>query len=273
MRLSETVLVASVRHRTTAFSRAPADDAGPISWRAIVKVMTRPQPVTIPMVALFSIIPFYLYTGHLVRGRILHVPALALEGALPIVPAWSFVYLSLLLAAILPVLVVHQQELVRRTINAFLAIWVFSYVVFLVYPTIASRPEEYPGEGFAAWGLRVVYSIDHSYNCFPSLHVAQCFLAALACYRVHRGVGAAALVWAFLVGVSTLYTKQHYALDAIAGAIIGYVAYTIFLRSYPHEAVPEHERRLAPVLAMLAIGIYALFVGVFWILYRLGIEP
>lgn len=253
--------------------RAPADDAGPISWRAIMKVMTRPQPVTIPMVVLFSIIPVYLYIGHLVRGRILHVPALALDGALPIVPAWSFVYLSLILAAILPVLVVHQQELVRRTINAFLAIWLFSYVVFLVYPTIASRPEKYPGEGFAAWGLRVVYSIDHSYNCFPSLHVAQCFLAALACYRVHRGVGAAALVWAFLVGVSTLYTKQHYALDAIAGAIIGYVAYTIFLRSYRHEAVPEHERRLAPVLAMLAIGIYALFVGVFWILYRLGIEP
>ena len=167
----------------------------------------------------------------------------------------------------------HQQELVRRTINAFLAIWLFSYVVFLVYPTIASRPQEYPGEGFAAWGLRVVYSIDHSYNCFPSLHVAQCFLAALTCFRVHRGVGAVALVWAFLVGVSTLYTKQHYALDAIAGAIIGYVAYRIFLRSYPHEAVPEHERRLAPVLAMLAIAIYALFVGLFWILYRLGIEP
>lgn len=252
---------------------ALADDADPITWRAIVKVMSRPQPVTLPMVTLFSIIPVYLYIGHLVQGRILHVPALALDDALPIVPAWSFVYLSLLLAAILPVLVVHQQELVRRTINAFLAIWLFSYVVFLVYPTVTSRPEEYPGEDFAAWGLRVVYSIDHSYNCFPSLHVAQCFLAALACHRVHRGVGAVALGWAVLVGVSTLYTKQHYVLDAVAGAIMGYVGYAVFLRSFPREAIPEHERRLAPILAMLGIAIYALLVGLLWILYRLGIEP
>ena len=252
---------------------AAADDAGRVTWRAIAKLMTRPQPVTFPMVAFFSIVPVYLYIGHVVQGRLVHVPALALDGALPIVPVWSFVYLSLLLAAILPVLVVHQHELVGRTINAFLAIWLFSYAVFLVYPTIASRPDNYPGEGFAAWGLRVVYSIDHRYNCFPSLHVAQCFLAALACYRVHRGVGAAALGWAFLVGLSTLYTKQHYVLDAVAGAIMGYVAYAIFLRGYPHEAVPEQERRLAPVLAMIAFGIYALIVCLFWILYRLGIEP
>lgn len=243
------------------------------AWSDIGKVMTRPQPVTLPMVALFAIIPFYLYIGALVEGRILHVPELALDRAIPVEPAWSFVYGSLFLAALLPVFVVHQQELVRRTINAFLAIWLFSYVCFLVYPTIGSRPEEHAGAGFADWGLRLIYSVDHRYNCFPSLHVAQCFLAALACYRVHRGVGAVACVWALLVGVSTLYTKQHYVLDAIAGAIIGYVAYAVFLRSYPHDAVPALERRLAPVLAQGAVGIYALFVGIFWILYLIGVEP
>ena len=238
-----------------------------------MKVMTRPQPVTVPMVALFSIVPLYLYIGSLTEGRILHVPELALDRALPLVPAWSLVYGSLFLAALLPVFVVHQQELVRRTINGFLAIWLFSFACFLAYPTVASRPEEYVGEGFAAWGLRLIYSADHRYNCFPSLHVAQCFLAALACSRVHRGVGAVACVWAALVGVSTLYTKQHYVLDAIAGAVIGCVAYAVFLRSYACEAVPEIERRLAPVLALCAAGVYALFVGIFWLLYMMGVEP
>lgn len=238
-----------------------------------MQVMTRPQPVTLPMVALFSIIPLYLYIGFLVQDRTLHVPELALDRALPLEPAWSLVYGSLLLAAFLPVFVVHQQELVRRTINAFLAIWLFSFACFLVYPTVGSRPEEYAGEGFAAWGLRLIYSSDHRYNCFPSLHVAQCFLAALACYRVHRGVGGAACVWALLVGVSTLFTKQHYVLDAIAGAVIGCVAYAVFLRSYPHESVPELERRLAPALALGAVGLYSLFVGVLWFLYLIGVEP
>lgn len=248
------------------------DNGGVERWRGIVKVMSRPQPVTIPMVALFAIIPLYLYIGSLMPGRILHAPELALDRALPVVPAWSLVYGSLFLAALLPVFVVHQQELVRRTINGFLAIWLFSYACFLVYPTVESRPQESPGEGFAAWGLRLIYSADHRYNCFPSLHVAQCFLAALACSRVHRGVGAVACVWALLVGVSTLYTKQHYVLDVIAGAAIGYVAYAVFLRRYPSEAVPEPERRLAPALALCAVGIYALFVGIFWVLYRMGVK-
>ena len=250
-----------------------ASDAIRLEWSGIVKVMTRPQPVTLPMVALFSIIPLYLYIGALVQGRTLHVPELALDRALPLEPAWSLVYGSLFLAALLPVFVVHQQELVRRTINGFLAIWLFSFACFLVYPTVGPRPEDYVGQGFSGWGLRFIYSADHRYNCFPSLHVAQCFLAALACYRVHRRVGGVACVWAVLVGVSTLFTKQHYVLDAIAGAVIGYVAYALFLRSFPHEAVPEVERRLAPVLALGAVGVYAVFVGVFWFFYLIGVEP
>lgn len=256
-----------------ASALTPAPEASRVGWSDIVTLMTRTQPVTIPMVALFSIIPFYLYIGSLIQDRTLHMPELALDRIFPLEPAWSLAYGSLFLAALLPVFVVHQQELIRRTINGFLAIWLFSYVCFLVYPTVGSRAEEYVGEGFAAWGLRFIYSADHRYNCFPSLHVAQCLLAALACYRVHRGVGGVACAWALLVGVSTLYTKQHYVLDAIAGALIAYVAYAVFLRSYPREAVPEIERRLAPVLALGAVGIYALFVGVCWLLYLVGVEP
>jgi len=168
-------------------------------WSAVAELLRRPQPVTIPMVALFAIIPVYLYIGAMVHGRIVHVPELALDRAIPVQPAWSLVYGSLLLAALLPALVVHQQELVRRTILAYLAVWIFSYACFIAYPTIGPRPAKVAGDGFSAWALRAIYASDVRYNCFPSLHVAQCFLAALACYRVHRGVGAVACVWALLV--------------------------------------------------------------------------
>src|SRR2546422_643919 len=80
----------------------------------------------------------------------------------------------------------------------------------LVYPTMPPRPARVIGEGFAVWGLRFLYSADPPYNCFPSLHVAHSFVSALTCYRVHRGVGIAAALCASLIGVSTLYTKQHY---------------------------------------------------------------
>ncbi len=231
--------------------------------------MKRPQPVTIPMVALFALVPFYIFIGHAMTGRMVYAPELALDRALPLQPAWSLVYGSLFLAALLPVFVVHQQELVRRTILAYLAIWLVSYVFFMAYPTVSPRQAEVAGEGFFVWTLRAIYSSDVRYNCFPSLHVAQCFLASLTCHRVHRGVGLATGVWAFFVALSTLYTKQHYVLDAIAGAVLAYVAYLLFLRGYPREATPEPERRLAPVLALGAFAVYGLVVIVFGVLYVL----
>lgn len=261
-----------------AFERAASSgeavtDADGAGFRAAARLFARHQPVTISMVALALIVPLYLFIGwEWVPGRTVYVPAVWLDDALPVEPAWSVVYLSLFLAALLPVFVVHQQELVRRTVNAFLATWLVAYVFFVAYPTIGPRPSGIViGDGFSEWLLRSIYASDVRYNCFPSLHVAQCFLAAFACDRIHRGVGAAAGLWAALVGIATLYTKQHYVLDVIAGTLLACIAYRVFLRGYPREATPELERRLAPHLALGAVAAYGLLVGIMWVAYLNGV--
>lgn len=235
-----------------------------------VGLFKRSQPVTVPMVALFGIVPIYLVIGDFVSGGPVHAPASALDRAIPLDPSWSMIYVSLFLAALLPVFVVHQQELIRRVILAYLSVWLISYAFFLAYPTVAPRHHEVTGEGFSALALRTIYESDVQYNCFPSLHVAQCFLAALTCYRVHRGVGLVTGLWASLVGLSTLYTKQHYVVDVIAGAFLAYAAYLVFLRGYPRDAIPELERRLAPVLATSAFGLYGLMASGLWLLYAIN---
>jgi membrane-associated phospholipid phosphatase len=239
----------------------------PFEWRALVALLARPQPFTVEMAALFAIIPLYLVIGAWVQGGAVHAPEIALDRMIPVRPEWSVIYGSLFLAALLPAFVVHQQELLRRTILAYLAMWLFSYACFLSFPTIGPRPSEVTGNGFFAWVLRVIYSSDVRYNCLPSLHVAQCFLAALACHRVHRGVGAVALAWALAVGISTLYTKQHYVLDVIAGMALAFVAFRLFIRDYPRQGIPERERRFAPPLAMCAAGVYLLMVAGVWLIY------
>ena len=118
-------------------------------------------------------------------------------------------------------LVMRQEELIRRTFLAWLLVWVVGYVCFLVYPTILPRPASAAiGEGFFACVLRGIYDADPPRNCFPSLHVASPFVAAFACYRVHRGVGLAAGLWAALIAASTVFTKQHYVADVIAGIFL-----------------------------------------------------
>ncbi|HEX6899786.1 MAG TPA: phosphatase PAP2 family protein [Thermoanaerobaculia bacterium] len=246
-----------------------APDAAPIRWSTVVQTLARPYPVTLSMVVLVSLVPFYIVIAELMPGRTLHVPELALDRVFPLRPAWALVYGSLYLFMILlPVLVVRQQEQIRRTVLAYLMVWMTAYVCFLAYPTMAPRPVEVVGEGFAVWGLRFLYSADPPYNCFPSLHVAHSFVSALTCYRIHRGVGIATVLCALLVGVSTLFTKQHYILDVIAGIFLACVAYSVFLRNYPREGIPELDRRLAPVLALGLSGILGLVVACFWVVYQ-----
>jgi len=222
--------------------------------------------------SLVTFLPGYFVIGAMTREWPTHAPELALDRAVSLQPAWVLVYGSLyVFIAFLPLLVVRQRELFRRAMQAYLMVMLVAYAGFLLYPTLAPRPRQVAGDGFFAWSLRLIYSIDPPHGCFPSLHVAYSFVSALTCSRVHRGVGAAALAWAGLIGVSTLYTKQHYVVDVIAGALAAYVAHVLFLRRYPRQAVAESDRRRAPHRALAIIGIYAIMVAGFWVAYR--IEP
>jgi membrane-associated phospholipid phosphatase len=221
--------------------------------------------------ALVSLAPLYFVIGDLTRSWPAYVPAVSLDRAFSLQPAWMFVYGSLyVFVVVMPLLVVREQELFRRAMQAYLTVMIVSYVGFLLFPTAAPRPAEVIGDGFSAWSLRLAYSIDPPHGCFPSLHVAYSCVAALTCYRVHRGVGVIAGLWAALIGVSTLYTKQHYVVDVIAGALAACVAYVLFLRSHPREAIAERDRRGAPLRAMAAVGIFAVMVAGFWIAYQMG---
>jgi membrane-associated phospholipid phosphatase len=220
--------------------------------------------------ALVSMAPMYFVIATLTRERaVLFRPELRVDGLIPVTPAWMFVYGSLyVFVVVLPLLIVRDRALIRRAMQAYLLVMVLSYSIFLVYPTTAPRPDAVAGEGFAAWTLRIAYSLDPPYNCFPSLHVAYAFVSAFACARVHRGVGLAAVAWAALIGVSTVFTKQHYVADVIAGTAAAGVAYVLFLRRHPRDAVPEYDRRRAPARALIAAGLFAIMIAVFAVAYH-----
>ncbi len=230
-----------------------------IAWRTFVASV------------LVSLLPLYFAIAEFVRGGPVHAPLTALDLAIPVAPAWTLVYASLCLSVVLPLLVVRERKLLRRTMLALLAVMSVGYAGFLVYPTIGPRPVAVPGSGFAAWGLRLTYALDSRYNCFPSLHVAYSFVAALACHRVNRRVGLLAVLWASLVGVSTLFTKQHYVVDVLAGAAMGIAASAAILRGYPREAIPDADRRLAPRRAAIAVGIFGILIAVLWGIYATGL--
>lgn len=236
----------------------------------VVETLTRPYRVTLPMVILVLLVPVYLFIPDLTPGDTFHAPALALDRLLPLRPVWALIYGALYAFLILlPVLVVRQEEQIRRTVYAYLTVWLAAYACFLLYPTVAPRPLEVTGEGFAVWGLRALYDSDPPYNCFPSLHVAHSFVSALTCYRLHRGLGIVTIVCALLVGISTLYTKQHYVLDVAGGIALAGITYAVFLHGYRREDIPELDRRLAPAVALVTLGAIGIGVVCFRIVYAM----
>lgn len=254
--------------------RAAGTDRSP--WSMAGAMLTRPYPlrprVVVPAVTMMLLVPFYLVIAAMTDDRTLYAPELALDRMMPVRPAWSVIYLSYLLSPFLPLLMMRQEEQIRRTFLAWLLVWVVGYAIFLAYPTVAPRTDEVGGTGFFVWFLQGIYDADPPRNCFPSLHVATAFVAALACWRVHRGVGLAAVLWASLIAVSTIFTKQHYVADVISGVLLAGVAYAVFLRNWPCVITPEPDRRAAPFLMLGLFGIYGLFVAGSWVAYAIHVE-
>jgi len=240
-----------------------------LNWGMVAQSLARPYRVRVSMVLLVALVPLYIMIPEFLPPRTRHVPELALDHVLPLIPSWAVVYGALYLFLILlPVFVVRQDQLIQRTVYAYLLVWITSYIFFfVVYPTAAPRPAKVIGEGFAMWGLRALYSSDPPYNCFPSIHVAHSFVSALACGRVHRRLGIIATICAMIVAVSTVFTKQHYVLDVIAGGFLALVAYSIFLRGYASEQVPEFDRRVAPALALCVSAVVAVGLTASWLAY------
>jgi membrane-associated phospholipid phosphatase len=227
------------------------------------------------MIGLVSLVPFYIFIpAVLVSGRILHVPAIRLDELIPLQPAWVFVYGALyLFLIVIPVLVVRDEQHIRRTVSAYLFVWLSAYAIFVSYPTVASRPLELEGNGFGVWGLGLLYSADPPYNCFPSLHVAHSFVSAFSCLRLQRGLGVVSCAAAVLVGVSTLLTKQHYIVDVVAGAALACIAYVAFLRrAHPPEAASQ-DRQAVAALAVGLLGLAAAGVAGAWAFHQWGVVP
>ncbi len=89
--------------------------------------------------ALVSLVPLYFGVGAQTLGRPLHMPAVALDHALPVEPGWMYVYGSLLVFVLLPLLVVRQEQLMRRAMQAYVMVLTIAYIGFVAYPVVPER--------------------------------------------------------------------------------------------------------------------------------------
>lgn len=110
-------------------------------------------------------------------------------------------------------------EVFKKAAWGYFWVTTLHYVIFLIYPVkMIWRPEIVDPHTFFQYLAWFFFKIDQPYNCFPSLHVAYPTFAAIFSYRFLPRVFWVNLALALLTAFSVVVIKQHYILDAVAGA-------------------------------------------------------
>lgn len=159
------------------------------------------------------------------------LPEQWIDKVTPFIPESFWIYVTEYFLFLWAMFRFSDVSLMDRYLYGFLSLQTFCVLIFLVFPTTFPR-DLYPIPETTDWLTRAAFegfrrNLDSPNNCLPSLHVASCFLTAFAFFHCKKWEFIVALVWASLIGISTMFTKQHYFVDVAAGLALAVLFYWI----------------------------------------------
>jgi membrane-associated phospholipid phosphatase len=194
---------------------------------------------TIVIMTAFFIVYFWLLNHS--RLPVTVVPRIFIDRMIPFNPGALTLYISLwLYVPLAPAFLRFTRDMKAYTI-AVLALSAVGFGIFIVWPTAVPKPE---GDAWAASSIAYLKTVDASGNAFPSLHVAFAVFTAMLFGRLLRemrsGVLLRGLNWLWCLGIiySTIAIRQHVALDAVAGIILGAIGGFALLSAMGGELTP-----------------------------------
>ena len=145
-------------------------------------------------------------------------------------PVFIYFYILLYPLLFLP-FIVHftNKEEFRKACYAIIALNIIEAIFFVVYPTTITRPN-ITGGGLTNFLLSAIYTIDPPHNLFPSLHVSGILLGFFIYIRKSNKYFIL-LPLVMVIILSTVFVKQHYFLDIIAGVALALLVYLIIYRN------------------------------------------
>jgi membrane-associated phospholipid phosphatase len=170
---------------------------------------------------------FYIYFSYTLTGSYAffepwHPPQTAFDDWVPFLPETIWIYLSHVV-----VLFTGWWWMVRgpectRAFFAMVLAAVLATAYFFFFPTELPRRELMEVDAGpatqAAWAF--LMQADHPTNSFPSMHVAEAIITAVALMRAHVHFRWLGPVWAAAIALATMTTEQHVVLDVLGGFML-----------------------------------------------------
>jgi len=159
-----------------------------------------------------------------------------LDGVFPFVPEFVWFYHTLLPVIIgTTVFSMQRRDVFFNTVLALTlsmgVLTVFHLLVPSFYPrhTIESTATFF---SVSVWLVEITRGFDAACNTFPSAHVTFAWVLYFCvgdseCAKRKKSLRAIYLLWAILISLSTLFLKQHYVFDVVAGIVLAYASVTL----------------------------------------------
>ena len=147
-----------------------------------------------------------------------------LDWKTPYIPLFALVYFSTYIFVVQPFFILSNTRQFYLMLISFVSVSVVSSLIHATVPSKIERVEQVTAGGLSGWMLGLFQKTCKPYGNFPSMHVGLSVPVVIANFMAAGAIaGSIMLVWAVLIAVSTLYTKQHYILDVCAGLIGGLI--------------------------------------------------
>jgi membrane-associated phospholipid phosphatase len=154
----------------------------------------------------------------------------ALDRRIPFVPVFAVGYFSTYVYVVQPFIILSDARLFYWMLASFAAISLASSLIHAALPSMVERADPGKEGGLPGHMLGLFQTVCKPYGNFPSMHVGLTVPVVAANFMAGGPViGGFMLAWAVMIALSTLYTKQHYVLDVLAGSAVGLVISAITL--------------------------------------------
>jgi membrane-associated phospholipid phosphatase len=194
--------------------------------------------------ALIPLVSFIHYSLNTYRDGV-RVLKTALDDSIPLVSFFAIPYLFWFAYIFLALLffAINDGRYYFKLLFSIVTGMLTSFVFFIFFPTTVPRPEII-SDDFMSSLVKIIYSFDNPYNVFPSIHVVNAVLvsAFLLSYSIQflwntnkyyaNMLIIYSIVNGIMISLSTVFIKQHYIPDVVAGTVIALFYYMIFNHGY-----------------------------------------
>lgn len=139
-----------------------------------------------------------------------------------------YVFWYLLIVISLGYFLLYNVDSFKRLQTYIIITQLVAMAIYIIFPSRQDlRPTEFPRENFLTQIMALIYAFDTSTGVCPSLHVAY----SLGIASVWLKEGGVSRLWkafiviaVILICLSTMFVKQHSALDVLAALPLGLLA-------------------------------------------------